>query len=505
MRVARHSLASRSSPNRAARRSRIALAILVSLLGLAAAGARSGSRQVEGTPRPLITAFVDPWVFEGRDAPLALTRVRSAGASVVRLYLIWRHVAPTTLPASFRPTNPADPHYDWKAVDRIVKLAHAHGVELLIDVLSAPVWAQKRTAEQGQGDNDPSPTAVAQFSRALATRYGGSFKGLPRVRYWQLWNEPNIDLYLKPQLSNGQVVSADWYRAMLNAFAGAIHGVHRDNLVVAGGLTPFERKEGALAVAPMVFMRDLLCMSDAADPQPTCGKKVVFDVWASHPYTAGGPTHNALNPNDISLGDLPKMKRLLDAAATSGHIVSTQRPRFWVTEFSWDSNPPDPEGVPTAVLTRWTAEALYQMWRNGVSLVTWFLLRDDPTPNSYYQSGLYTAGTNLPADRPKPSLTAFRFPFVTYSRPPDGVFYWGRTPASAAASVAIEQQVGPTWTRIAVVKSNRYGIFTGSAKSAGTGLVRARMLGKGGASLPFSLDAPPDHVYSPNPFGGSVP
>jgi hypothetical protein len=137
--------------------------------------------------------------------------------------------------------------------------------------------------------------------------------------------------------------------------------------------------------------------------------------------------------------------------------------------------------------------------------VTWFLLRDDPTPNSYYQSGLYTAGATLRADQPKLSLTAFRFPFVTYSRP-GGIFYWGRTPTSAAASVAIEQQqAGGTWTRVVVAKSNRYGIFTGTAKSAGTGLVRARILGKNDASLPFSLDAPPDHVYSPNPFGGPVP
>jgi hypothetical protein len=71
--------------------------------------------------------------------------------------------------------------------------------------------------------------------------------------------------------------------------------------------------------------------------------------------------------------------------------------------------------------------------------------------------------------------------------------------------VAIEQQAGATWTRVAVVKSNPYGIFTGTAKPAGTGRVRARMLEKGGASFPFSLDEPPDHVYSPNPFGGPVP
>jgi hypothetical protein len=495
------------SVTRASGRGRTAaLVALVALLGLAGEGAGRvhDSKQAVGTSRPLVTGFVDPWVFSGRNAPLALTRAHAAGARVIRLFLYWRQVAPATKTASFKPSNPADPHYTWGAVDRFVKLAHMHGLEPLVDVLGAPTWAQKSTVEQGHGDNDPSPAALAQFARAAGTRYGGDFKGLPRVRFWQVWNEPNLDIYLKPQVSQGRVVSVNWYRSMVNAFAGAIHGVHRDNLVVAGGLSPFERKEGALAIAPMVFMRDLLCMSGEANPKPTCTTKIAFDVWAHHPYTVGGPTHTAANPDDISLGDMPKMKRLLDAAASSGHIVSSQRPKFWVTEFSWDSDPPDPQAVPMAVLGRWTAEALYQMWRNGVSLVTWFLLRDDPTPNSYYQSGLYTAGANVRADRPKLSLTAFRFPFVAYSRP-DGIFYWGRTPSSAAASVAIEQQAGGTWTRVTVVKSNRNGIFTGTAKTGATGLFRARMLGRSGASLPFSLDAPPDHVYSPNPFGGPVP
>ena len=49
-----------------------------------------------------------------------------------------------------------------------------------------------------------------------------------------------------------------------------------------------------------------------------------------------------------------------------------------MTEFSWDSNPPDPKGVPAVLEGRWVAEALYRMWSAGVSLVTWFTLRDQP-------------------------------------------------------------------------------------------------------------------------------
>ena len=67
--------------------------------------------------------------------------------------------------------------------------------------------------------------------------------------------------------------------------------------------------------------------------------------------------------------------------------------RFWVTEFAWDSNPPDPGGVPLALEGRWVADALHRVWAAGVSLVTWFSLRDQPLRTSAYQSGLYLRGS----------------------------------------------------------------------------------------------------------------
>ena len=52
------------------------------------------------------------------------------------------------------------------------------------------------------------------------------------------------------------------------------------------------------------------------------------------------------------------MKVLLDAAARTRHVRSRAPVRFWVTEFSWDTNPPDPRGVPVKLQARWLSEAL---------------------------------------------------------------------------------------------------------------------------------------------------
>ena len=83
-------------------------------------------------------------------------------------------------------------------------------------------------------------------------------------------------------------------------------------------------------------MRKLLCLSKTL--QPTCRARTQFDIWSTHPYTSGGPTHDAVKADDVSLGDIPEMRAVLYAAVRVHHVASTKRPRFWVTEFSWDSS-----------------------------------------------------------------------------------------------------------------------------------------------------------------------
>lgn len=199
-------------------------------------------------------------------------------------------------------------------------------------------------------------------------------------------------------------------------------------------------------------------------------------------------------PDDVSLGDLPKVRRVLDAAERYGHIVSTGPLDFWVTEFSWDSSPPDPKAVPIKLETRWVPEALYRMWQNGVTQVTWLMLMDSPLSTSYYQSGLYFNAPTLARAKPKPILQAFRFPFVAY---PSGraASVWGRTPAGKPASVAIEQRVGRSWQRLALLRTDKWGIFQARVALRSRGLLRARIAPRGETAVPFSLVAPPDHFY----------
>ena len=437
---------------------------------------------------------------QGSDAR-AYQRVSAAGARFVRLTLYWYEVAPVARPPRFRAADPADPAYRWAAFDAKVVNARANGLEPLVTVMAAPPWAQAPPAVEPLNSHRPSAVEFRRFALAVARRYSGTFNRLPRVRYWQAWNEPNLSIYLVPQLVRKRPVSPGMYRVLLNEFAAAVKSVNRSNVVVAGGLAPFRDNTPAVMAqnsdwGPLSFMRELLCLSTALKPK--CTQRARFDVWATHPYTSGGPTRSAVLPNDVSLGDLPEMRAVLDAARRHGRILAARPVEFWVTEFSWDSSPPDPKGVPASLHARWVAEGLYRMWRNGVSLVTWLMLRDEPLRSSYLQSGLYYRGATPERDRPKPALQAFRFPVVGL-REGSGFRVWGRRPAGVRVRVVVEQSFRGGWKRLALLSSDRHGIFQHRFSRAPVGYVRARLATTGEKSRPFSLRRVPDRFF--NPFG----
>jgi hypothetical protein len=194
------------------------------------------------------------------------------------------------------------------------------------------------------------------------------------------------------------------------------------------------------------------------------------------------------------------MRALLQAGVRLHHVVSASPVQFWATEFGWDTNPPRPHAAPLSLASRWTAESLHQMWLSGVSLVTWFLLEDYASP-SPYQCGLYFRWSSIQDARPKPVLTAFRFPFVAYlGKKKATVSVWGRDATSDRETVRIQLRQGKSgaWRSVALVSSNANGIFQATVKLKATkkDWLRASATGSGN-SLAFSLTRPKDPNIGP--------
>ena len=185
------------------------------------------------------------------------------------------------------------------------------------------------------------------------------------------------------------------------------------------------------------------------------------------------------------------------SAYRAKRIRSAGAPQFWVTEFSWDTKPPDPRGVPLALHARWTSEALYRMWRPASTSSRGGCSTTSRTPRAPSSPASTTARR-----RAKPALQAFRFPFVAFRQPGGRVLVWGRTPDSRARRVLVQQRVDSVWRLVGLVTANRYGIFTTTVQPSGGGPLRAVAQGVStatGMSRPFSLVVPPDRYV--RPFG----
>ena len=133
------------------------------------------------------------------------------------------------------------------------------------------------------------------------------------------------------------------------------------------------------------------------------------------------------------------------------------------------------------------------MWRNGVSLVTWFTLVDEDSKGSFFQSGLY-----FREGLAKPIRQAFRFPVVALPRG-NQILVWGRTPHGVQRRVLIEQSIGQQWRKLVVIRSDRNGLFWRKVTTRRVGSVRAQIMETKERSLPFGVAPVPDQIF--NPFG----
>jgi hypothetical protein len=388
----------------------------------------------------------------------------AANARAVRLYVRWRRVAPSNPTPAFDATNPGSPEYNFAALDGAVKTAKQRGMRVVLLVSEAPSWAEgddRPSSNVIAGTWKPNPADVADFGTALARRYSGNFAGLPRVRDYILWNEPNLVTNLAPiwKGKNGkQPASPFHYRKMLNRFYDAVRRVGGKNRVVAGGTAPYGADPGVMNMRPLLFWRKLLCVRSNGKAQKKCNKPK-FDVAAHHPInTSGGPRRSAIHPDDVSTPDLRHLVDVLRTAEKAGNVKPKGKKRqVWATELWWESNPPDPAGVPLQRHAAYYSEALYLLWKQGASMVLPYQVRDDAYDGNPGRSS-WESGAYFVDGEAKPAKRAIEFPFVAERKNKRKVTLWGIAPKGGKVTVKSGKRT------IEKIKAKRSKIFTANVR-----------------------------------------
>jgi hypothetical protein len=358
----------------------------------------------------------DAWLTHGSGTlDSRLAKLDALGVRVVRYTLRWDQIAPTR-PAA--PTDPADTAYDWSSADPVLDGLRQHGIEVVLQLVGTPAWANG-----GKAPNyvPTSSASFGAFASAAAHQY-------PWVRRWVIWNEPNQVRWLRPTTAPIYTVR------LLNPAYAAIHATISGAQVGGGGTAPRGATGG---VSPLAWLAGM----HAAHAR--------LDAYAHNPYPLDPKRETPLT------GGCARCTTV--TMATIGRLVSLlgrdyPRARIWLTEYGYQSNPPDRLlGVPLALQARYVGEGAYAAYRTPkVDLLIHFLYRDEPSIDRF-QSGLVTL-TNAA----KPAYAAYQLPLAQISRST----LWGQLRAPGAGSTArIERLVGSRWQTLAAVRAGAGGYF----------------------------------------------
>ncbi|HET6868958.1 MAG TPA: hypothetical protein VFH80_23805, partial [Solirubrobacteraceae bacterium] len=295
------------------------------------------------------------------------------------------------------------------------------------------------------GNYDPTLGAVAP----------GDPDDLPRVSFWEIWNEPNFGGDLAPQAIKGSSVptSPVMYRTLLDAGWRGLQGTgHGRDTIVIGNLDARGQSGRAApgapqglpgnfgATKPMQFVRSLYCVdpnykqlrggaaATVGCPTNAAGSRrfrsahpALFRAtgFATHPYPVNRPPTeaNSADPDYTEFSNLPRFASALDRIQRI--YGSGTHFRIYNNEYGYITNPPNhsltalnPHGqfVSPSTAAFYINWAEYLSWRNPRVASTMQYLLYDPNPREAPEFGGFASGLIFYSGTRKPAYDAYRLP-----------------------------------------------------------------------------------------------
>jgi len=430
--------------------------ILVVLAAVAAPAAHASDRQ-------LVIVQDQNRMLGHPDATAA--EFASLGVDVVKVQLYWKDVAPVgrRKPAGFDAANPAS--YHWNTYPGAVNAILAAGMRPYISVGSgAPRWATNGRGRAGTGR--PNAKEFGLFAQAVGRQF-------PNVHIWSFWNEPNLYSWLSPQRTRGIPQSPSIYRKLyLAGHSGLRASGHGGDRILLGELMP-RGGNSSRKVRPLDFLREMVCLDNhyrqyrgRAARARGCGRvgRIPTSGLAYHPYTLrGGPSIDD-GPGDAAIGQLSRVTETLDALGRRGKLP--RRLPLWITEFGYQTRPPDPIfGVALKRAAAFMDASEWLAFRDKrIASYSQYTLWDDPPHTGgrpFQRWSTWQSGLRFGNGRAKPGVyKAFRLPFLVRQLGPDVVELFGGGRTGPGPTATIEARApGRRYRVIATPAVNEAGYF----------------------------------------------
>ena len=335
--------------------SRLAAALICLALACLSLPAAAGA-----SPRQL-SILQDDAVLLGlthHDPDGAMAETKALGVDMVRAFVSWRRVSPRpeerSVPEGFNVGDPQSGGYDWRIYDGFVERARRHGLRVFLTLSPAiPNWASEQPSRcphwvggyRNLGRScmwRPDVRMFGQFARAAAQRYRG------KVNLYSIWNEPNLEHYLYPQLRRTRYgvvdVAARRYRELWWEGWKSISAAD----------PPLRKRvlfgETAAISSPTDTLFAALCLDETGRPFKgrlralhgcTRPRKLPIGGVAHHPYNkdaTGTVFSRSFTFDSLPVAYLGRLS-LLRRAERFGRIPRGRG--IYLTEFGFQSNPPD--------------------------------------------------------------------------------------------------------------------------------------------------------------------
>jgi polysaccharide biosynthesis protein PslG len=243
----------------------------------------------------------------------------------------------------------------WIKYDRIVNLAQEYGLEVIARLDHPPPW----THAGGRNDFGP-PDNYDDYGDFVATvidRYRG------RIRFYQLWNEPNI----YPEWGEQDVNAKDYVRLLKVGYTRA-KATDPNVVIISAGLAQTDVTDGR-AFDDRLFLQQ---MYDA-------GVRGYFDILAVQDYGLfSGPGDRRLDEERINFS---RPIQLREVMVKNGDANTS----IWAMEIGWNAQPADFPEAPFGIVdekrqARYAPQAYTRAqtewpWMGG--LMYWFFRRVD--------------------------------------------------------------------------------------------------------------------------------
>ncbi len=402
---------------------------------------------------------------EAEERVQTMTRM---GASLIRVDVRW------DLVATARPKNPKDqndPAYAWAVYDTVVDQAAKRGVRVLMTVWGTPTWAADPSVPTSARFPDYSRRPAkagdyGNFAYAIASRYAS--RG---VRDWEMWNEPNIPLFLRPQFrKQGGTwvnVSVGTYSALAKAFYANVKQVDAGSRIAgvvtspAGDQCPSSCPRSATA---RTSPSDFLSLINRPGNRPP------MTAVSHHPYPITTPRDtNFAGSSYIDLYNINRFQQEVDRTYLRGK-------RLWLTEFGFATVKVGEYSlfVSEADQAQYLQDAYRRVRTNSrIGMFVWYFLQD----NGQWGSGLLgRSGT------PKPAAEVFSLPMSPMPAspiPPGGTATLvGQVRTTRRPTeVTVQATSGDEWNDVAVVTTGRDGSFALVVRPASSTTYRATWTG----------------------------